>query len=394
MAGLLRDKDVALLLTCCLVFGFVVNLCLLLVPLYTLAISDSPLILAVVVATFPLCSLFLSLASAACSDHFGRRTVILSGFCLLSCGCLVLVAARSYHLLLVGQILLALGDVGFWIAGYTFLTELAPVGGQYALQGLGGAALQVGTILGPLAGGYLAALRGFPTAFALAGALALFGCLLVALMEENRVRAAHDASLSTSLAEYHLAALSLLSRNRAILWANLFDSIAHLPWLTVGGSFYLAFLTTAGFSSSAAGLLVSAQLTVATLGQLSLGHFGKRAPIVSLAVAATLIGAITLGITPLLGNIPLIVLVGCLAGVSRIEGPVLIGFVAENTNPAERALAIAVLNVTWGLLSPLVLFALAFIVQRSALGSAFYVTGAGVTLCCILLWCWAKKNNL
>ncbi len=394
MAGLLRDKDVALLLTCCLIFGFVVNLCLLLVPLYTLAISDSPLILAVVVAIFPLSSLLLSLASAVFSDHFGRRTVILSGFALLSCGCLVLVAAQSYHLLLVGQILLALGDVGFWIAGYTFLTELAPAGAQYALQGLGGAALQVGTILGPLAGGCLTALLGFPTAFALAAALALSGCLLIALVEENRVRAPHAAKLSTSLAESHLDALRLLKGNKAILWANVFDSVAHLPWLTVGGSFYLAFLTTADLSSSAAGLLISAQLTVATLAQLSLGHLGQRAPILSLAVAATLVGAITLGITPLLGNIPLIVLVGCAAGVSRIEGPVLIGFVAENTNPAERALAIAVLNVTWGLLSPVVLFALAFIVERSALGSAFYVTGAGVTLCCIFLWYWAKKNNL
>ena len=162
MRDLLHNKNITLLTACCLIFGFVDSLCLLLVPLYTLDLSDSPFILAVVVAIFPLTSLSLSLATAVFSDYSGRRTVIFSGFCLLSSGCLVLVAARSYHWLLLGQILLALGDVGFWVATYALLMELAPPGRQYALQGLGGAALQLGTILGPLVGGYAAALGGFP----------------------------------------------------------------------------------------------------------------------------------------------------------------------------------------------------------------------------------------
>ena len=177
-----------------------------------------------------------------------------------------------------------------------------------------------------------------------------------------------------------------------MLWANLFDSIAHLAWFTVGGSFYLAFLTTAGFSSSAAGLLISGQLLVATLAQLTLAYWSKHAPILTMAVAATIFGAVTLGITPMLGTVPLIVVVGCMAGVSRIEWPILMGFVAENTDPTERAMAVALLNVTWGLLSPVFLFVLGFLVEGLGPASAFYATGAFVTLSTALLWIWARKR--
>ena len=229
-------------------------------------------------------------------------------------------------------------------------------------------------------------------AFALAGTLAISGCILAVRVERTPARAAQMGPVLTSLAKCHRDAWHLLTGNAAILWANLFDSIAHLTWFTVGGSFYLAFLTTAGFSSSAAGLLISGQLLVATLAQLTLAYWSKHAPILTMAVAATIIGAVTLGITPLLGTVPLIVVVGCMAGVSRIEWPILMGFVAENTDTTERAVAVALLNVTWGLLSPVFLFVLGFLVQGLGLASDFYATGAFVTLSPALLWIWARKR--
>jgi MFS family permease len=126
-----------LLLACCMVFGFVLSLTMLLVPLYGLTLSDSALILAVVVGVRPLASVLLSLPMGVFGDYFGRRAVIIGGFTFLVVGCLALAAAHTYHWLLLGQILIGMGDVALLVSAFSLLTELADPARQYAVQGMG-----------------------------------------------------------------------------------------------------------------------------------------------------------------------------------------------------------------------------------------------------------------
>ncbi|HUV74676.1 MAG TPA: MFS transporter, partial [Anaerolineae bacterium] len=380
MTLLLENRNVTLLLACCMVFGLVLSLTVLLVPLYGLTLSKSVLILAVVVGVRPLASVLLSLPMGAFSDYFGRRSVIIGGFTFILIGCSVLAAAQSYPWLLCGQILIGMGDVGLLVAAYSLLTELAPPGRQYAVQGMGGAALQLGTILGPFAGGFAVRFLGFQPAFLAAGAMALSGLLLATSLERHPESRDPKTDLRKALADYHKKAWHLLTRKSAVQWAVAFDSVAHLTWPNFGISFYLAFLTSAGFSSAAAGSLMSVHLLVATLAQGSLGHLSRRASMITIALGATLLGAVTLAITPLLQSAALIVAVTCVAGLSRIQWPFVLGFVAENTAPEERATSVAILNLMWGWTSPCTLFLLGVLAEKTSLSAAFYATGALVML--------------
>jgi MFS family permease len=147
----------------------------LLVPLYTLALSDSSLILSLVVGTFPLTEILLSLLSGVLSDYLGRRMVIVTGFVCFVGACWVCSAADSHYWLLAGQILLGLGDASIFIAARALLIDSSPSGKQTALQGLGSAAALTGTILGPFVGGCLSEVVGFAATFFVGGVLAVRG---------------------------------------------------------------------------------------------------------------------------------------------------------------------------------------------------------------------------
>jgi MFS family permease len=175
MIDLLRDRDTILVLACCLIFGCVLGLMCLLVPLYTLALSDSSLILSLVVGTFPLTEILLSLLSGVLSDYLGRRMVIVTGFVCFVGACWVCSAADSHYWLLAGQILLGLGDASIFIAARALLIDSSPSGKQTALQGLGSAAALTGTILGPFVGGCLSEVVGFAATFFVGGVLAVRG---------------------------------------------------------------------------------------------------------------------------------------------------------------------------------------------------------------------------
>lgn len=390
----LYNRNIALVLACCLIFGFVLGQSQLLVPLYALSISNSPSVLALVVAVFPLTGALLSLASGVLSDYFGRRLSIVGGFACIVAACLVFHLTDGYYWLIIGQIFLGLGDVIFYIAAFAFLSELAIPGKQYALQGTGSGALQLGMILGPFVGGYVALYAGFRTAFLIAGVLAVLGFIIALAIQQKSERRVHGSSLFTALIEYHKAAWELLCKNTTVLWANMVHAFGTLTWPTMRGSFYLAFLATQGFSTSDAGLLISAQVLVGVLTQLGLGYLGKRAPMANIAVAAVAFSAITVGITPLLGSTPMIAVVGCISGVSAIYLPVLIGFVAENTDRTVYSTSIALINMTWAVVSPIGLFVFAVIVDRSSLSVAFLASGILSLLGVGLLWWFARRRNL
>src|SRR4030042_3465203 len=171
----LRDRNVSLVLAGCSIFGFVLGLALLVVPLYTLTLSDSPLVLAAVVAVFPLTAVLLSLASGATSDALGSRWMLVGAFAVMAAGCLMLALARTWPGVLLGQFLLGLGDVAYLIPAFALLARLAPPGQQYSVQGLGASAQEMGAIVGPFVGGLVTGVAGFPAAFLVGGVLALAG---------------------------------------------------------------------------------------------------------------------------------------------------------------------------------------------------------------------------
>ena len=133
---LVLDRSVPPSVACCLLSGIVLGLSQLVVPLYTLNVSDSPAVLALVVGAFPLTSFVMSLLSGALGEYFGRRSVMIAAFASMASGCLAFAGAETVTLLLLGQTLLARGTISSYIAVLAVLMEVGPPNRDYAMQGL------------------------------------------------------------------------------------------------------------------------------------------------------------------------------------------------------------------------------------------------------------------
>jgi predicted MFS family arabinose efflux permease len=394
MADLLRSRNVTLMLATCVLFGFVLGLGQLVVPLYTLTLSDSPLVLAAVVGVFPLTGVLLSLATGGISEFLGSRAMIVSAFGLMGAGCLVLAAARSWHVLLVGQFLLGLGDVSFWVPAFAFLSHLAPPGRQYAVQALGSSAQQAGTIVGPFVGGLLIRMAGFPPAFLLGAALAAAGLLTGICLKRVGEADRDRPTFAHHMVAYHQRALGALVHNRAVLWTNLTHAAILLTWPVLRGSFYLALLASRGLSPADVGTIVAAHLLVGSLAGVCLSRMSPNRSMPRLVLAIAVVGALTMGATPLLHGIPVIAAFACLGGIVALYLPMLIAFMTESAGLPERSMGVAVLNLSWAVVNPSGVFLVGLFVDRVSLPAAFFVTEAVVLVAIGLLWIWAERLGL
>ncbi len=392
MTDVLRDRDLSLALADCLIFGFVLGLALLTVPLYTLTLSDSPLVLATVVAVFPLTAVLLSLASGAISDFAGSRSMLIAAFGLMAAGCVVLSVAQTWQLVVLGQFLLGLGDVAYWVPAFALLARLAPPGRQYAVQGLGSAAQQMGSILGPFVGGLVTGVAGFPLAFLVGASLSLAGLAVATGMKRVGDRGGEVRPVAAHLLLYHRRALGVLFGNRSVLWANLVHATILLSWPVMRGSFYLAYLAARGLSSLGSGIIVSLHLLVGALAGVGLGRLsaGRSMPRLVLAIAA--FGALTVGVTPLLTSVQLMAVVGCAGGIVALYLPALIGFLSEEAGLSERSMGVALLNLSWAVVTPSGVFLVGVLVDRISLAAGFLVTETMALVCVGLLWVWAEKR--
>jgi MFS family permease len=392
MLDLVRDRNLSLLLVDCAIFGFTLGLALLVVPLYTLTLSDSPLVLAAVVAVFPLTAILLSLASGAISDAVGSPAMMVAGFSLMACGCLVLAVSRSWQTVLVGQVFLGLGDVTYWIPAFALVTRFAPSGHLYAVQGLASAAQWMGTIAGPFVGGVVARLAGYPAAFLIGGGLGLLGLLLALCLRAGVREGRHVDSALAHVVAYHRNTLTLLLHDQRVMWANLMHAAILLTWPLMRGSFYLALLSSRGLSPADSGAMVSAHLLVGAVAGLLIGRLGSGRSMQRLLPGIAMLGAVTVGITPLLPSVPLLAAVACLGGVIALYMPMLIGFLAESTSLPEQSMGVALLNLSWAVVSPLGAFIVGVVVDQTSLSAAFYVTEAGVVILVALLWVWVERG--
>jgi DHA1 family multidrug resistance protein-like MFS transporter len=393
MTDLLHNRDVTLLLVDCSIFGFVIGLSQLVVPLYTLTLSDSPLVLSAVVAVIPLTGVLLSLASGAVSELLGSRALIVASFGLMAAGCLVLVMARTWQLVLFAQFLLGLGDVAYWVPAFGFLTRLAPSGRHYTVQGLANATQQVGTILGPFVGGVVAGVAGFAPAFSVGAGVALAGVVVTVCLKRVRREGEEAPRLATYMLGYHRRALALFVHNRAVLWASLAHAAVLLSWPVMRGSFYLVLLESRGLSSADSGSIVSVHLLIGSLAGLCLGKLTTGRSTLRLLLAVTAFGAITVGVTPLLPSVPLLAVVGCAGGVVGLYMPALIGFLAETADLPERSMGVAVLNLSWAVVGPSGVFLVGVLVDRLSLSAGFFVTETLVLVGVGLLWIWAGRRT-
>lgn len=113
-----------------------------------------------------------------------------------------------------------------------------------------------------------------------------------------------------------------------------------------------------------------------------------------LILAIAVLGALTMGVTPLLQGIPMIAVVACTGGVIALYLPVLIGFLAENADLPERSMGVALLNLSWAVVNPAGVFLVGLLVDRVSLSAAFFGTETAVLVGVGLLWISAERLGL
>ncbi|MEK9661942.1 MAG: MFS transporter, partial [Alphaproteobacteria bacterium] len=217
-------------------------------PLMIADLSLSYAEIGALIGFFGLPGMFVALPGGLLGKRFGDVKVAVGGLLLMALGGFLMAAAEGYGLASIGRLFMGIGAVtmtvvlvklvGDWFEGREIVTALAILMNSWP----------VGIALGQVTQGALGEAHGWQTAFAVSGAWALSGALLIAVVFRRGTREDGTAS----------AAGDRITTGEMIL-----VGCAGLVWTLYNGGFIAimgfapAMLTARGLDVAAAGYLIS-----------------------------------------------------------------------------------------------------------------------------------------
>ncbi|MFJ6674633.1 MFS transporter [Actinosynnema sp. NPDC091369] len=306
------------------------------------------------VSAFGLTKAATNYFAGTCSDRFGRKPVLLTGWLFAIPVPLLLIWAPSWGWVVAANVLLGVNQGLTWSTTVIMKIDLAGPSRRGLAMGLNEAAGYAAVAVTALAGGYLAATHGLrPAPFLLGAAYVALGLgLSTFLVRETRGHALSEAGqaarsdgrddrlaaeptdrqvfVHTSLREPALSAAS-----QAGMVNNLNDGLA---W----GLFPVLF-ATAGTSISRIGILTAVYPAVWGLGQLATGPLSDRWGRKHLITAGMLLQAVALAVIALAGAFtPWLVGVVLLGAGTAMVYPTLLASIGDVAHPGWRARAVGV----------------------------------------------------
>ena len=323
-------------------YGVQLGMLLPLVPLYVLSLEYNYAWLGAVIAAQGAFQLLLRFFGGALSDRFGERIVLRVGLVALLVSALVFVQAESVWALIGAQLFIGAARAVYNPAAQSYATRISETD-QARVIGRYRAAEAIGQGAGPLLGGVLAAVAGFPVAFMVvaAGSVAALAASLM-LPELPRRRA-------TTMLEVARAIPGVV-RSKPLLLAGICAfglSASVAVFFSVG----IAFFRVTGIEAAVIGLAVTvftAASAIASFGFARiLGVLGQR---LTFAVGVGGVGAMWLFIAVAGGSLvvllPAMVLGGVAAALANNLRTLLS---AEHSAPEQRGLAVALVGSYWAL---------------------------------------------
>lgn len=134
-------------------------------PSITAAFGLPPSSIRWVVLAYVLTYVSLMLAFGKVGDLLGYRRVFVAGLLISALGYVACSSAPVYGLLLAGRVLQGVGAALLWSCAPALATSLYPESERTRVLGTYAAAIALGSALGPLAGGALVELFGWPVVF-------------------------------------------------------------------------------------------------------------------------------------------------------------------------------------------------------------------------------------
>jgi DHA1 family tetracycline resistance protein-like MFS transporter len=363
-------------------------------PLYSLALGASQFALGVVVGAFGVAGILLSILSGALSDYLGRRQMISVSFVFWIGAGAVSLLAPPVLWLVCGQILVGVADLCLWVAGMTYLTEIAPQGKHVELLSLGTGMMGLGLMIGPAIGGLVGRhlVLGIQPAFILVVLLGILGLILSYRLPPTKLPSVERGAFFKQLHLSHRDAFALVRRSRPVRMAMSVMMLGTASWMAVGRSFYLAYMSHLGFSTEVIGLLSTLRAGAMTLAQFSFAFLASHLGAIVTTLSGLAVGGLALMLTPFLTTASALALVGCVgSGADRLRSPGMFTMIAEGTDQGSRALAVALLNVAWATTQTALPPLLGMIVERTTLSISFLLVGPLVAIFSIVLYVWNRR---
>ena len=151
--------------------GLIIPVLPLLVASFTGSQADQVFWYGVVTFSFSIANFFGSPILGALSDRYGRRPVLLLGFCALAVSFFVTAAAQALWVLIVVRLFSGAMQSNVAVAN-AYVADITPPEGRAKRFGMLGAMFGIGFILGPVIGGLLGSVD-LRLPFVAAGVLAL-----------------------------------------------------------------------------------------------------------------------------------------------------------------------------------------------------------------------------
>lgn len=353
-------------------FSYIITLGLVsvLVPLYALALGFNLAELGALVASQAVFGLMLRLFAGAVADHFGERWVLWFSFGTMAVGAGFFAFFDVFWILVVGQLFIGFSRATYWTASQSYASRINAVrSGE--LLGRINASGNVGQVLGTVAGGVLAGLVGYTTAFGVTTAVAVAGLAgslaLPHLPQKEVLRSFRQA----------LAPVPRLLGSRGMVMAGI-GAAGTSTLVSVTAVLTVPYLREIGHSESVVGVLSAVTLAASAAVGVTFGALLRRVSQRELYTVA--FGGIGLSLiaVPMAGELAwlLVVLLAGL-GLGRGTTSVLYSVTATANSPAsQRGVAMGVAGLYWGTAQLSMPAALGAIAAATSLSTAFVVAGA------------------
>jgi len=362
-----------------LTFCFVVySMLLVTVPVYSLELGASPLMLGVVLSSQYLLPFLLAIPLGGVVTRYGGRVTLVAGALVMVVGLVLMQVLPGFYGLIAGQLLVGLAHLQMVLSAQTVISSLATGPRLEGYFGWYATWLSGGQVLGPLlAGGWIELAGGVGRLFLVMAAIALAGGVTGLLLTGEANRGERVARSQTGF-----RAQARLMRENTGVQISVLITIAGMFALGVYGSYLPVYLDSLEMSAAVIGVLVSIRAGVSMFARPFIPRIiawvGGRENATYLSLGTLAVG---LGFLGFAGNAPLVALLSVLVGLGAgLCQPLSMVVLAENVEKAQRAGALGMrlmANRAIHFLAPLLFGA---ILAAGGFGVSFALSGIVVAV--------------
>lgn len=191
-------------------FFFTLRLFFAYVPIYYESLGFIPIQIGVLMATFPLSSVFLSLPFGRLTDRYTQKGLTILGLILFWAFSFLFGYVRDLWAILFVVVAGSVGATLFRISCFSLFYKSTPSGGEGKRFGVVNSGLLIGFGTGPFVGGYLLKYIDFESFFKVVPLFLIPSLLLSLLLKEERVEFKRDSNLKALLLKKEVIAFLVL----------------------------------------------------------------------------------------------------------------------------------------------------------------------------------------